>query len=96
MRIYISGGMTGYPNLNFPAFDNARDKLKEGGHEVVSPADLERNRKMMTYEEAMKDDLKHLLTCDAIYLIRGWQGSSGAQVEFLVAQICGLQIFYQR
>lgn len=40
--IYIAGPMRGLPYYNFPAFDAARDILRAGGWEVVSPADLDR------------------------------------------------------
>ncbi len=40
--IYIAGPMSGYPQYNFPAFDEARDELRENGWQVVSPADMDR------------------------------------------------------
>jgi hypothetical protein len=35
--------MTGYPNYNFAAFDEARDKLIALGYDVISPADVDRD-----------------------------------------------------
>ena len=43
MTIYIAGKMRGIPYYNFPAFDAARDRLRECGFSVVSPADLDRD-----------------------------------------------------
>ena len=40
MRIYISGKMTGVPDLNRPAFDAAAKRLREQGHFVINPAEL--------------------------------------------------------
>lgn len=37
MRIYISGKMTGCPDLNRPAFDAAEKRLSEQGHFVINP-----------------------------------------------------------
>lgn len=37
MRIYISGKMTGCPDLNRPAFDAAERRLTESGHFVINP-----------------------------------------------------------
>jgi hypothetical protein len=42
MRVYLAGPMRGIKHFNFPAFDAARDRLKQQGHEVISPADLDR------------------------------------------------------
>lgn len=42
MRCYIAGPMTHYRLFNFPAFDNARNFLLKCGHEVISPADIDR------------------------------------------------------
>lgn len=42
MRIYVAGPMRGVPHYNFEAFDNAAQRLRDIGHEVVSPADLDR------------------------------------------------------
>lgn len=94
-KVYVSGSMTGIKDLNFPAFDKARDKLLALGYWVVSPADLERHRPVMTYEEAMKDDIRHMMTCNAIYLLRGWNDSRGARLEWFVAVSLGFKVMYE-
>lgn len=42
MRIYLAGPMRGIPYYNFPEFDLVRNILRASGHEVVSPADIDR------------------------------------------------------
>ncbi len=54
MRVYIAGPMSGHTAYNFPAFDRARNELQDLGHEVVSPADLDRADGI---EEAGEHDL---------------------------------------
>lgn len=39
---YLAGPMRGYPDFNFPAFDEARDSLVRRGFAVISPADIDR------------------------------------------------------
>jgi len=41
-RLYLCGKMLGEYRYNFPLFDQARDRLREMGYDVVSPADLDR------------------------------------------------------
>ena len=40
MRVYISGPMTGKPDLSRSAFDAAAERLREQGHFVINPHDL--------------------------------------------------------
>ena len=94
-KIYISGPMTGCPNLNYEAFDKARDHFLSLGHEVVSPADLGRQYGEVSYEECLKRDISALLTCDTIYLLLGWEDSFGARIESLLAHALRLKISYE-
>lgn len=42
MRIYLAGPMRSKPYYNFPEFDRVAEILRANGHEVVNPADLDR------------------------------------------------------
>ena len=110
MKIYIAGPMRGIPYYNFPAFDHARDDLLAYGHEVVSPADLDRRAANFEASRLPAEtdwsavpegfdlkaccarDLEALLTCDAIYMLPGWQKSRGAMAEWSVAVWRGLGV----
>lgn len=90
-RIYLSGPMTGLPELNFPAFHAEAARLRALGFEVVNPADL--NPEPETgWHECMRNDLKALLDCDALALLDGWQQSAGAHLEMHVAHRVGMEI----
>jgi nucleoside 2-deoxyribosyltransferase len=93
--VYLSGPMTGMPNLNFASFDKLKVKLTRMGFNVVSPADLDRARGPLPYPAALKDDIKHLLDCDAVYMLLGWHMSFGARLEMFIAQAIGLRVFFE-
>jgi len=44
----------------------------------------------------MRADIRALLECDAIYMLRGWEQSAGARCEHLVAAMCGIEIMYEK
>ena len=104
-RVYVAGPMRGYPDFNFPAFDAASARLRAAGWVVLSPAEIERadgfDERGMTGNEPlegkrMKDivrrDIGAVLASDAIYLLRGWDKSTGALAELAVARWLGLEI----
>lgn len=45
-----------------------------------------------TREEIMRRDINALLTCDAIYMLPGWENSAGAKAELHLARWAGLKI----
>lgn len=46
------------------------------------------------YAEHMRQDLKLLLDCSAICLVKGWELSKGCDLEAQVARILNLQTLY--
>lgn len=107
-RVYCAGGMTGYPDWNFPAFYSAAESLEKQGYEPVNPAELDRiagfsleRIKQLNPSEfqeflkgAAKRDLDALQQCDAIALLPGWENSKGARAELAVAEWLGLRVYY--
>lgn len=92
MRIYISGPMTGLPQLNFPAFNAEAQRLRDLGHQVVNPAEINPDN-AMTWQACMRRDIAELMTCDTLALLPGWQKSSGAHLEMHLAHRLGMEIF---
>ena len=92
MTIYISGPMEGIEGYekNFKA---AEVKMKESGHEVVNPAEIDGEG--MTREELLKLDLRMMEECDAIYMLKGWQKSCGANREYGFALAKGMGVMFE-
>jgi len=81
MRVYISGQITNNPNYK-QEFDQAEAWTKKEGFEVINPAALDAViRFNASHEEYMKICLPLLDLADAIYMIDGWRGSTGACIE---------------
>lgn len=81
MRIYISGGISGVENYR-EAFSKTHEELIKGGHDVVNPALYADALPKLSYEEYMKVGLYFLSMCDAIYMLKGWENSRGANREY--------------
>ncbi len=104
-RIYVCGPMRSKPYFNFPAFFLAETRLRRDGWDVVNPASFDEAEGVnwrdnpggvlpegFDVKATAQRDLDALLSCDAIYLLRGWSRSMGAQAEYAVARWCGLEI----
>lgn len=88
-KVYIAGPMTGYPELNYPAFEMAAKKLRSMGFEVVSPAEL--NLIDESYLRAMRKDILALVDCDHIVMLDGWEKSKGATLEHHIATVLEIE-----
>lgn len=42
----------------------------------------------------LRDDIKHLVDCDAIVMLPGWEKSKGAILEEFIATSLGLEVWY--
>lgn len=91
--VYISGPMTGFTDLNFPAFNKAAAEMRERGYEVVNPVDINPDPDT-PWTECMRNDIKALLACTHIALLPGWQRSKGARIEAGIAFDLGMELIY--
>lgn len=107
IKIYIAGPMTGYEKWNFPAFFEAEEMLKSMGHNPVNPAHNDGDTIEKALESAgsperpnntwgyyMRRDLPHVMECEALCVLDGWQKSKGASLEVHVAKALGMPILY--
>ena len=102
MRIYLAGPMRGKPGLNHAAFDRYAAMLRTYGHDVHSPAEMDRARNVDPSVEPSELVVRALLragisrlidpSTEAIALMPGWEHSGGSWLEYMVAEAIGLQI----
>ncbi len=90
-RVYLAGPMTGYPDLNFPLFHAEAARLRSLGYEVVNPAEINADP-AAEWHVCMRADIAHLVTCDGIALLPGWEKSRGATLELHIAQHLGMRV----
>ncbi len=91
MRTYLAGPMTGHPDLNFPLFHAEARRLRDSGHEVVNPAEINVDP-AKGWEDCMRADIAELVKCEAIAMLPGWQQSRGATLEHHIAMQLGLRV----
>lgn len=95
MTVYISGKITGDDNY-LHKFAKAEIELRAKGYDVINPCDIGFvYGKFLTYEQLMKIDLTMLEFCGAIYMLKDWKDSKGAQVELAKARADGLEVLYE-
>lgn len=97
LSLYLSGPITGMPDLNKPAFDELREVLRPLFKNVLVPHDFFEgvDTEGWTWQQYMRTCVRELATADAIFLMKGWNQSRGALLEAHIAEQIGLQAFSQ-
>lgn len=95
MKCYIAGKIGNLPIEEYTEkFENAKNEVSLMGFIPVSPIDLphEHNK---AWESYLKEDITEMLKCDAVYALRCWKDSPGANIEIELAQDLQMHIIYQ-
>lgn len=101
MRIYIAGPMTGVPEFNWQAFEEAEQRLAAAGWTPVNPhrlhftskAELLQRHDELTHSEYMRADVAALARCDGVLALDGWDKSKGATMELKLALELGIPTY---
>ena len=91
---YISGAITNDPDY-FNKFAFAEYEIYAMGLRPVNPTRLVPMNKDWNWEQYMREDLKHLLNCQYIYMLRGWENSYGAKIELDLANTLKMKVIMQ-
>lgn len=94
-RIYISGAIAHHDlEERMETFAKAEAELRKEGYLPFNPF---KNGvpQDAPWREHMRADLAHLLQCDHIYMLEGWELSKGAKLELDVASSCGIKVLFQ-
>lgn len=102
MRIYISGRISGL-DLGFAKtlFQDGERKAAiffgQFSNEVitVNPMMKVSEGEYKTYNDYMREDIKLLMDCAGIWMLRNWKESKGARFEHYIAKWLNLAIGYE-
>lgn len=90
-RLYIAGPMTGYPEANYPAFNEVERMLVGRGWEIVNPATCVTGNEAH-YVDFIREDLRMMLDCHGVVTLDNWWESVGARNEVQVAGLLKMPI----
>jgi hypothetical protein len=103
-RIYIAGPMCGVKDFNRAAFTEHAARLRALGWAVENPVEI--GGRFGTLEEIDADtillrrlvafEIETLKTCDALFLLAGWEFSAGTRAEIAAAIAANLPIYVQK
>lgn len=80
-------------HVNVMRFEHYARRLKEFGYEPIHEAVIrKRESDRISWEAALKRSILRMLSCDAVYLLPGWQRSRGARLETMIAGELGMTI----
>ncbi len=94
--IYISGAMTGLPDLGQGAMDKQERALRHAGYvNIINPYHEVDQTKVITWAEAMRIDIAQILARDvkAMVLLNEWERSKGALLEVILFLALGIPIY---
>lgn len=94
-KVYISGAIAHHDlEERKRTFKTAEESLRAFGYEPVNPFDNGVSDEAH-WREHMRADIRLLMDCDLIYMLKGWELSKGAKLELDVASSCGIEVLFE-
>ena len=94
MLVYLSGPISGDPEYE-EKFRAAEEALTSDGCTVLNPAKLSEAFPGLSENKYLQLALTLVTYANAVYMMKGWERSKGACIEYLLAKQDGKQIMYQ-
>ena len=96
MRIYIAGKIGNHDlHVYTQKFEAAENHLRVIGYEPVNPCKIN-SYLFFPWEDYILNDIRHLLKCEAIYMLKDWTESKGARIEHFIALEAGMKVIYEQ
>lgn len=95
-KVYISGPIS----LCYDIFEKREQfaeiekRMRAKGYDVCNPMGEHWKAGLPTHVY-MRKDIEMLLTCDAIFMLKGWNRSAGCKCELDVAVAIGLDVWFE-
>lgn len=94
-KVYISGAISQYSKEEVEEkFNMAEKVLSAAGYHVVNPIKLKHEHDG-SWQSFMKEDIKALMECDIIWMLRCWKNSEGAKIERRLAMELKIEVRYE-
>ena len=74
--------------------ENEAEVLRAQGLDVINPAE-HGIVKGAEWADYLRHDIAGLVSCERIHLLRGWEKSKGARLEFQIATELGMEVTHQ-
>jgi hypothetical protein len=84
--IYVSGKISGLPDLNKPKFEAATRELRSRGFIVRNPHEICDGLPEDQWSECMKRCIAVMMECSIILFLDDWYDSKGATIEYKLAK----------
>jgi hypothetical protein len=94
-KIYISGQITGrlYKDAKCH-FDEGCLKAKLLMLEPINPMAIEHNHDL-SWENYMRTDIIAMMGCQSIFMLKNWDASVGATIEYNLAKSLNMKIYFE-
>ena len=93
--IYISGKITGTDDY-LQRFERAEKHLNNMNiTDVMNPAKVNSYLPELSYSQYIKMSLCMLEMCDTVYMLKNWENSVGAKLEWEFAKANNYKIMYE-